>query len=106
MFCRGGAGIFTSTLNILGKYICMVYGCTVDCTDKENYGIDGIFNTYAEKYGDKIYICTNYGFRDEDFKLTHWRDLLSDYDKPVILAMMKYRMSSILVTIKISLSNW
>lgn len=37
-----------------------------------------------KKYGDKIYICTNYGFRDEDFKLTHWRDLLSDYDKPVI----------------------
>lgn len=35
VFCRGGAGIFTSTLNILGKYICMVYGCTVDCTDKE-----------------------------------------------------------------------
>lgn len=37
-----------------------------------------------KKYGDKIYICTNYGFKDEDFPLTHWRDLLSDYDKPVI----------------------
>ena len=36
------------------------------------------------KYGDKIYICTNYGFKEEDFPLTHWRDLLSDYDKPVI----------------------
>lgn len=37
-----------------------------------------------KKYGDKIYICTNYGFKDEDFALSHWRDLLSEYDKPVI----------------------
>lgn len=37
-----------------------------------------------KRYGDKIYICTNYGFKDEDFPLTHWRDLLGEYDKPVI----------------------
>lgn len=37
-----------------------------------------------EKYGDKIYISTNYGFKDEDFPITHWRDLLTTYDRPVI----------------------
>lgn len=37
-----------------------------------------------KKYGDKIYISTNYGFKDEDFPLTNWKDLLTEYDKPVI----------------------
>lgn len=36
------------------------------------------------KYGDKIYISTNYGFKDEDFPLSTWRDLLTTYDRPVI----------------------
>ena len=37
-----------------------------------------------KKYGDKIYISTNYGFKYEDFPLNDWRDLLTTYDKPVI----------------------
>lgn len=36
------------------------------------------------KYGDKIYISTNYGFKDEDFPLDNWKDLLTEYDRPVI----------------------
>ena len=36
------------------------------------------------KYGDKIYISTNYGFKDEDFPLNNWQDLLTEYDRPVI----------------------
>lgn len=36
------------------------------------------------KYGDKIYISTNYGFKDEDFPLNNWKELLTEYDKPVI----------------------
>lgn len=36
------------------------------------------------RYKDKIYVCTNYGFKDEDFALTDWHDLLKEYDKPVI----------------------
>lgn len=36
------------------------------------------------KYGDKIYISTNYGFTGEDFPLNTWQDLLTTYDKPVI----------------------
>jgi len=37
-----------------------------------------------EKYGDKIYISTNYGFKYEDFPLKDWKDLLTTYDRPVI----------------------
>lgn len=37
-----------------------------------------------KKYGDKIYISTNYGFKGEDFPLNTWKDLLTNYDKPVI----------------------
>lgn len=36
------------------------------------------------KYGDKIYISTNYGFKGEDFPLTTWKELLTEYDRPVI----------------------
>lgn len=37
-----------------------------------------------DKYGDKIYISTNYGFEEEDFPLTCWQELLTEYDRPVI----------------------
>lgn len=37
-----------------------------------------------KKYGDRIYICTNYGFKGEDFPLTDWHQLLKEYDKPII----------------------
>lgn len=37
-----------------------------------------------KKYGDKIYISTNYGFKGEDFPLERWQDLLTEYDRPVI----------------------
>lgn len=37
-----------------------------------------------KKYGDKIYISTNYGFEFEDFPLKHWEILLEEYDRPVI----------------------
>ena len=37
-----------------------------------------------KKYGDKIYISTNYGFKGEDFPLTTWQELLTEYDRPVI----------------------
>lgn len=37
-----------------------------------------------KKYGDRIYISTNYGFKYEDFPLDSWHDLLTNYDRPVI----------------------
>lgn len=37
-----------------------------------------------KRYGDRIYISTNYGFKYEDFPLESWRELLTTYDRPVI----------------------
>lgn len=39
-----------------------------------------------KKYGNKILIATNFYYNDEDFQITHWKDLLPEYDKPVIFA--------------------
>lgn len=41
---------------------------------------------YRKRYGDKIYIMTNYCYDDEDFPFTSWKDLLKDYDKPLLVA--------------------
>lgn len=38
------------------------------------------------KYGDQIYIMTNYCFEYEDFPFTSWKDLMKPYDKPLIVA--------------------
>lgn len=37
-------------------------------------------------YGDKILICTNFHYIDEDFAFTSWHDLTKTYDKPLIVA--------------------
>ena len=39
-----------------------------------------------KKYGDKIYIFTNYGFKQEDKPFDNWRMLLETYDKPCVFA--------------------
>lgn len=43
-------------------------------------------NDMREKYGDKIYIMTNYFYKGQDFPFTSWKDLLKAYDKPLIVA--------------------
>lgn len=65
------------------------------------YGIYGFFGlpghgktismTYElmclrKKYGDQIYIFTNYGFLEEDAPFSNWRMLLETYDKPAVFA--------------------
>lgn len=37
-------------------------------------------------YGDEIYIMTNFCYTDEDFAFTGWKDLLKEYDKPLVCA--------------------
>lgn len=37
-------------------------------------------------YGDQIYIMTNFCYTDEDFAFTGWKDLLKEYDKPLVCA--------------------
>ena len=39
-----------------------------------------------QKYGDDIYIFTNYGFKQEDKPFDNWRMLLETYDKPAVFA--------------------
>lgn len=39
-----------------------------------------------EMYGDNIYIMTNFSYNDEDFPFTSWKDLLKEYDKPLVCA--------------------
>lgn len=39
-----------------------------------------------QKYGHQIYIMTNYFYDDQDFEFHSWRDLLKDYDKPLLVA--------------------
>lgn len=37
-----------------------------------------------EKYGENIYLGSNFGVWGRDFKISHWKQFLEDYDKPVI----------------------
>lgn len=39
-----------------------------------------------KRYGTDIYIMTNYFYNDQDFAFGSWRDLLKEYDKPLIVA--------------------
>lgn len=39
-----------------------------------------------KKYGNDIYICTNYFYNGQDFPFTDWKQLLDVYDKPLIVA--------------------
>lgn len=41
-------------------------------------------DSMRKKYGDDIYICTNYYFKGQDFPMTDWKMLLDEYDKPII----------------------
>lgn len=41
---------------------------------------------YRKKYGDKVYIMTNFHYKGQDFEFRTWRDLLREYDKPLICA--------------------
>ena len=43
-------------------------------------------NDMRKKYGDKIYIMTNYYYENQDFAFESWRDLLKEYDRPLICA--------------------
>lgn len=70
---------------------------------KENphiYGIVGYFGLYGSgktmamtyelekmrrKYGNDIYIATNYFWKGQDFAFSTWKQMLKEYDKPLII---------------------
>lgn len=41
---------------------------------------------YRKKYGDGIYITTNYHYKYQDFEFKSWKQLLQSYDKPLVVA--------------------
>lgn len=45
------------------------------------YELDG----YRQRYGNDVYIATNYGYKNQDFVLDDWNLLLRQYDKPLIV---------------------
>lgn len=66
-------------LHIYGIWLfCGLYG------QGKTMALSEYLTRMRRKYGDKIYICTNYGFIGEDFPLTDWKVLLKEYDKPII----------------------
>lgn len=40
---------------------------------------------YRQKYGNKVYIMTNFHFSHQDFEFKTWRQLMLEYDKPIIV---------------------
>ena len=42
-------------------------------------------NKLREKYGDSIYIGTNYGFIGQDFEINGYEDIIKLRDKPTII---------------------
>lgn len=93
-------------LLILKSIILLPYLLVKKIIDKKNmgihlYGIYGYFglpgkgktmamshklNKLREQYGDDIYIMTNYFYKDQDFEFNSWKDLLKEYDKPLVVA--------------------
>lgn len=93
-------------LLILKAIILLPYLLVKKIIDKKNmgihlYGIYGYFGlpgkgkTMAmshrlkklrEQYGEDIYIMTNYFYNDQDFEFNSWKDLLKEYDKPLVVA--------------------
>jgi len=42
-------------------------------------------DTIRKRERNNVYICTNFGYADEDFPYTGWEILTRDYDKPLIV---------------------
>lgn len=49
-------------------------------------GLTWELENLRKKYGDKIYITTNYFYENQDFPFTGWEMLLREYDKPLVVA--------------------
>lgn len=55
-----------------------MYGCGKTMT------MSKIALDYRKKYGDSIYICSNFGFKLQDFAFNDINQLIVQYDKPII----------------------
>lgn len=98
--------LFSNLFIFLKAFILSPYLIFMRMRDKKNeklrlYGIYGFFglpgkgktmamSKYLQdmraRYGDQIYIMTNYCYNDQDFEFTGWKCLLKRYDKPLLVA--------------------
>ena len=58
--------------------ICGLYG------QGKTMALSEYLTRMRKKYKDNIIIMTNYGFKDEDYPIETWQDLMLEFDKPVI----------------------
>ena len=58
--------------------ICGLYG------QGKTMALSEYLTRMRRKYKNNIVIMTNYGFKDEDYPIETWEDLLTEFDKPVI----------------------
>lgn len=70
---------YGSKLHLYGvRCITGMYGCGKTIT------MTKIALDFRKKYGDKIYICTNFSLSIQDFAFTHINQTIKQYDKPII----------------------
>lgn len=60
------------------RLLCGLYG------QGKTMALTQYLDSMRKKYGDKILISTNYGYSGEDFPLSTWKQMLTNYDRPVI----------------------
>lgn len=63
-----------------------IYGYFGLCGQGKTISMVKRLNDIRKKYGDKVFITTNFGYKKEDFEFTDWKILTKKYDKPLIVA--------------------
>lgn len=62
----------------------LYFFCGLPGTGKTIY-MSKMLADYRAKYGNSIYIATNYNFKLQDFAIDGYKDILKIYDKPIIV---------------------
>lgn len=63
-----------------------IYGYFGLCGQGKTITMVKRLNDIRKKYGDKVLITTNFGYKNEDFEFTDWILLTRKYDRPLIVA--------------------
>lgn len=63
-----------------------IYGYFGLCGQGKTITMVKKLNDIRKKYGDKVIITTNFGYKNEDFEFKNWTMLTQKYDKPLIVA--------------------
>lgn len=72
--------------NSKGLHLFGIYGFFGLPGEGKTISMSRRLNEYREKYGNDIYIMTNYHYDKQDKAFTSWTQLLEYYDKPLVVA--------------------